>query len=59
MSTNNKKTEKDQNKDVRIRLPQSTVDKLNAKAKTCGLSRNTLAQLRIHKYINGQIELKL
>ena len=59
MSTNNQKTKKDKNKDVRIRVPQSTVEKLDAKAKTCGLSRNALAQLLINQYINGQIELKL
>lgn len=59
MSTNKPKPEKDKNKDVRIRLPHSTVDKLDVKAKICGLSRNALVQLLINQYINGQIELKL
>ena len=57
MGTNNSENVK--NKDIRIRIPQITLEELDAKAKTYGLTRNALILVLINQYLKGQIEIKL
>ena len=57
MVTNNSENVK--NKDIRIRIPQITLEELDVKAKTYGLTRNALILVLINQYLKGQIEIKL